>query len=570
MLRFHAQSKRIAGRQFARRNPNLLPSALEQRVFLGVEDPLQKKENKEEKFTSLQYARFHHSLVRAPGMPMALSSSHNYNPHSIAAHSTSRRQISTAASMLPEFLQGFSIWGGTAILLKTIHMDGVIPYWACFSIINVGLRTVLFPLVLYSAHTAARFGKVAAEIQFFISMFQNDYKQLKASKIPGAMAAHMKMGFQSLRGIYKLHNINPMAAFLSPLLQIPCFIYMSVDLRKLVNGRDPELAQQLTDISGDTPNLLYWIQDLTEPDPVYALPIMAGVFMYLNMEMALGRRNLAGQAASKADMGIILKDVFQSVAVFMPCFASHNPAGMQVYLCTSFLFTTAQSYALRNESFRLAVGLPSLYRAPETPKYGQTFVDLKKLEQQADEIRAGGEILGKYVMAHGFRLSFPGTNRPSTIEVDPNAQNLMVIHKKEQDKDDSYLDIITFFRVGRSGTTNATQFNNPDMPFLHGISAPHEEMERRAKLLAEQKTKNEKVATTYYDKVAKGETMTEEEMMELMEKANRGERPVLTQYVDDQDRKTTSSSSARPSALQRNKKLRVGGGKRKTKKSPRK
>ena len=279
----------------------------------------------------------------------------HFRSHSLRASQQQSRQIST---MLPEVFQSFSIWGGSGVLLKAFHMDGLVPHWACFSLINILVRVTLFPLVIYSAHTAARFGKVAAEIQFLVSIFQNDYKATKASGADGrTLTALLRMGLQSLRGVYKLHNINPLAAFLSPLMQLPFFIYISIDLRKMVNGRDPELAQELTDCG---PSALYWISDLTEPDPFYALPILAGAAMYINLETALGKRNLAGEAASKADTGLLLKDIFQSVAVFMPCFASHNPAGMQIYLCTSFMFTTVQSVALRNERFRLMVGLPSL------------------------------------------------------------------------------------------------------------------------------------------------------------------------------------------------------------------
>jgi hypothetical protein len=46
-------------------------------------------------------------------------------------------------------------------------------------------------------------------------------------------------------------------------MQIPVFWYFSIDIRKIINGADPELAQALTD-SG-----FLWVTDLCEPDPYH-------------------------------------------------------------------------------------------------------------------------------------------------------------------------------------------------------------------------------------------------------------------------------------------------------------
>ena len=193
--------------------------------------------------------------------------------------------------------------------------------------------------------------------------------------------------------------------FLSPLIQIPAFVYCSVDLRKIVNGLDPELAQQFVE-SG-----VAWVPDLTEPDPWFGLPILAGLMLYTNLEVARGRRNVAGEAASKADISILMKDVVQPFAVFMPCFTSYLPGGMQVYLITSFCFTIGQSAALRYDPFRLLAGLPSI--DDSKPEKGGEFVkqmvELKKLQIKAQELRGDGPVLGKGVLMHGMEISFPAT-----------------------------------------------------------------------------------------------------------------------------------------------------------------
>lgn len=213
----------------------------------------------------------------------------------------------SSSSWIPEFAQHYSVWGASGWVLKTIHMNGMVPYWACFSITNVLVRTSLIPLVLHSAHTAARFGKVAPEVQFLVTIFQKDLaKQQKDGASFGEQWALLRITMQTLSGIYKLHNIHPLAIFASPFAQIPVFWYFSIDLRKIIHGADPALAQELTE-SG-----FFWVPDLTEADPMYGLPILAGLLLYANVEVAIGQKSLSGEAASKSKLAGYLKDFFQS------------------------------------------------------------------------------------------------------------------------------------------------------------------------------------------------------------------------------------------------------------------
>ena len=53
--------------------------------------------------------------------------------------------------------------------------------------------------------------------------------------------------------------------------------YVSVGLRKIVNGLDPQLVQSLVD------SPVAWILGLTEAYPWCGLPIMEGIFLYANV-----------------------------------------------------------------------------------------------------------------------------------------------------------------------------------------------------------------------------------------------------------------------------------------------
>jgi membrane protein insertase Oxa1/YidC/SpoIIIJ len=216
------------------------------------------------------------------------------------------RQISSVTEMLPEFAKQYSIWGGSGYILTALH-DRNLPYWACISLTNVFVRSSLVPLVVKGAKTSAQLANVAPEVQFLVSSYTRDAKKLKDANAPPSQRLELLVAmWQSLRGIYKLHGVNPLDVLKSPLMQIPVFWYFSVDIRKLINGGDPELAQQLTE-SG-----ILWVTDLTEPDPWYGLPILSGMFLYLNVEVAVGRQSLSGETASKSNIARYMKDGFQS------------------------------------------------------------------------------------------------------------------------------------------------------------------------------------------------------------------------------------------------------------------
>lgn len=430
-------------------------------------------------------------------------------------------QHRTIVSWLPEAVQGFSVWGGSGYLLKTIHSTTGMPYWACFASISIGVRTALFPLVLYSAKTAGRFAKIAPDVQFQIALFQKDLKQYREMKASlGQIMFLMRTNMATLSATYKLYKVNPFSVFLSPLLQLPIFWYISIDLRKIVNGLDPLLAQDLVESS------VAWVPDLTEADPWYGLPVLAGILLYSNMEVALGKRNMAGEAAAKADTSLLLKDIFQSLAVFMPCFTSQLPGGVQVYIVTSFCFTLVQSAALRTEAFRKIVGLPSmLAKQPLEGRYMTQMIELKKLEQKARELRGDGPVLGKGVLLHGWEVSFAGKYRQSSIEGSIAA---VVSYDHQQPVVPFRIHAFTP-PIGTCGSVARLVPVVAHSPYIHGVSASPWQLEQQR-----QETPTSELDETIMQTAGNDDREYLPHFADdIMEKANRGEVPRPIQFVDN-------------------------------------
>ena len=121
---------------------------------------------------------------------------------------------------------------------------------------------------------------------------------------------------------------------------------------------------------------------------------------------------------------------------------ANSPAGVQIYLATTFVFTFFQSMALRNDTCRSLVDLPPMNAPKPEAKLAKEFLDLTKKEREAFEARGGNmdalmkndimnenamdatksigntiikPVVGKGVLAPGFTASFPGTNTKSSL-----------------------------------------------------------------------------------------------------------------------------------------------------------
>ena len=222
------------------------------------------------------------------------------------------RTMSSMPDLIPEFMRHFSIWGGTATVLKGFHAQNL-PYWGGICYTNIMVRTTLLPLVVQGTKTAAEMGKVAPEVQFLFTNYIQDAKKLRQNakfQLPDGTEITkyklMIMTADAYWALYKKEKLTPFDTLKSPLMQLPVYWYFSVDLRKLINGGDPELAQQLTESS------FLWVTDLTEPDPWYGLSILCGLLLYLNVEIAVGKLSLSGETASKSNVAKYMKDGFQS------------------------------------------------------------------------------------------------------------------------------------------------------------------------------------------------------------------------------------------------------------------
>ena len=142
---------------------------------------------------------------------------------------------------------------------------------------------------------------------------------------------------------------------------------------------------------------------------------------------------------------------------------SQSPAGVQIYLATSFVFTLFQGAALRHDPFREYVGLPVMGAPLPEAKLAKEFIELKKIEKEAIDARGDGELLGTGVLASGWQTSFAGSNRLSTIAGSPDTKmnNKLDAQIPGTDSDGANMPTLPFVSANLKVSSNEKKLYGP-------------------------------------------------------------------------------------------------------------
>lgn len=189
------------------------------------------------------------------------------------------------------------------MLMKWFH--SLIGNWG-FAIIllTLSVRVLVLPLYLMSVKSM----KAMQKIQPMMKAIQEKHK-----------ADPMTMN-REVMALMKEHKANPLGGCLPMLLQIPIFFALYQVIASSI-----ELYQS---------PFLFWIQDLSQHDHFYVLPILMGGMMWFQQKITPSTMDPA-QAKILAFMPIIF-------SVFMLSL----PSGLTLYMCVSSLFGILQQLVL--------------------------------------------------------------------------------------------------------------------------------------------------------------------------------------------------------------------------------
>lgn len=199
-----------------------------------------------------------------------------------------------------------------------------------FAIIALTLfiRAILIPVTLPSLRSAKKMQELKPLLDKLKRKHKNDKKKLQQAQME----------------LYKQHNINPAAGCLPQIVQIIILISLYKVLMDFI-GTDL--------INGVTLNLKFFWLDLSQPDPLYILPVLAGLFqLVFSIAMQTGLKSEVKapknkQKKQKEEDSLEMAQTMQKQMLYtMPLMttiiALKFPSGLALYWTISTVFSLVQ------------------------------------------------------------------------------------------------------------------------------------------------------------------------------------------------------------------------------------
>lgn len=161
-------------------------------------------------------------------------------------------------------------WIGKLFKMFLNMLSGFISNWGVVIIIfAIILKMVLYPLTHKSFESTTKMQKIQPLIKEVQAKYKSD---------PQKMNVEMRL-------LYKEHGVNPLGGCLPMLLQMPIIFALYPILRYSISLRQAKFL---------------WLPDLSEPDPIWALPILMSVFMFVQQKLMAPSKNTLDNMDEKA------------------------------------------------------------------------------------------------------------------------------------------------------------------------------------------------------------------------------------------------------------------------------
>lgn len=195
----------------------------------------------------------------------------------------------------------------TTILNTLYHfteMAGFGSYGLAIILLTVLMKIILYPLTIKQLESM----KAMQQIQPKMKRLQEKYKD------------NPQLMQQKLLKLYQDAGVNPMAGCLPMLAQMPILMAMYYTLFNY-------------DFGGVTPSFL-WLPNLSQPDPIYVLPIISALSTFVLQKMS----TVGAPSNQQSKMFLII------MPLFIGWLSLNFPAGLVLYWITMNVVQMAQQF----------------------------------------------------------------------------------------------------------------------------------------------------------------------------------------------------------------------------------
>ncbi len=220
-------------------------------------------------------------------------------------------------------------------------------------IFTIILKTLMLPLTVKSIRSTANM----QELQPKIRELQKKYGQKDRQKLN-----------QEMMRLYQEYQINPAAGCLPMLIQIPIFFGLYFAVRE---------------ISRDGASFL-WLDSLSSPDPYKILPIVAGVFQFVQTKMM----RPANQGKITDPQQAMMNTMMNFMPLLVIIFGWSFDSGAVLYWATQSVYSVIQQWFITGWG-QMKNWVPWLPELPENKRLGGRKKELVRRDLPEDH-KPGG------------------------------------------------------------------------------------------------------------------------------------------------------------------------------------
>lgn len=191
-------------------------------------------------------------------------------------------------------------------LMELIH--NVIGNWGWTIVVfTIAIKLALFPLSAAGYRSMAKMKVVTPKMQAVRERYKNDPQKMN----------------QAMMELYKTEKINPLGGCFPILIQMPIFLALYWVLQASVEMRGAPW--------------MGWITDLTLPDPLFILPVIYAISMYITTKL-----NPAPADPVQAKMMMYMPLIFSVMFFFFP-------SGLVLYWVVNNILSIGQQWVINNK-----------------------------------------------------------------------------------------------------------------------------------------------------------------------------------------------------------------------------
>lgn len=174
-----------------------------------------------------------------------------------------------------------------------LSIAGIESYGVAIIVLTIIIKTLFYPLTVKQVKSMKGMQELQPKMKALQDKFKGDPKRLQTE----------------MQKLYKEAGVNPMAGCLPLLAQMPILMAMFYALQSIDYGGDPSFL---------------WLANLSQPDPLYILPVLSAVSTFVVQKQTTSK---SGSAQTQMQMKIM--------SIVMPLFIGwislNFAAGLVIY-----------------------------------------------------------------------------------------------------------------------------------------------------------------------------------------------------------------------------------------------